>query len=308
MNPKRLLKPAPIECEEDLYKLRYPLILMPKYDGIRCFLANGRTYTNTMKEIPNDYIRNWLNDYTKNGYANCMWDGELLLRNTKDYNAVQSAVMSKDGEPDFYYCVFDCDLAGGKWFKAGGYSRRIAWVENQKFTDGKVVPANRYNVRDAKEVLDMEGLLLTFGFEGIILRDPEGKYKAGRSTFKEQICLKFKRTEDAEAEILELIEAEHNLNEATVDCRGLSKRTSHKDNKLGAGRLGSFKVRGINGRYKDKIFYVSPGCLDHDKCHWMWLEALDFIGDILTYKYDKTRGTDDAPSSARFKAFRKEME
>lgn len=315
----RLLKPAPILTEQVLHTLTYPLILQPKYDGIRCFLANGRTYTNPLKHIPNNHIRNHLSQFTSGPWVGCMWDGEILLRNTKDYNEVQSAVMTRLGEPDFKYVIFDCDMAGsggandkqGDWFRGGGYEQRIHWAAQQRFSvEARLVSTPWRMVKKVEDVLYYEKLLLEQGYEGIILRSPDGHYKQGRSTLNEQICLKFKRTEDAEARIIKLNEALHNRNEATTDARGLTKRSSHQHNKVGAGRLGSFTVEGINGRYKGKIFDVAPGCLTHEDCeriwsrHPMYYEAGE---EIITYKYDKTRGKEDGlPANARFKCFRKD--
>ncbi len=97
-----------------------------------------------------------------------------------------------------------------------------------------------------------EDCVVRRGFEGIIIRSPDSSYKSGRATLKEASLFKYKRTDDAEAVILETLELEHNSNERTFDERGYSKRSSHKAGKSGTSLAGSLLCKGINGKYKDK--------------------------------------------------------
>ncbi len=315
MNLTRLMKPAPIECEEDLSKIIFPVIMMPKYDGIRLCICNGKYLTNTLKTIPNRHIQEMLSPLKESSSlgGGSLLDGELLLHNTKDYNAVQSIVMSRDKDAgQIYYCIFDRVL--GKPSLEAWYSLRLNWVmSGMKYgTAGAIYPITRpaeftyaYNVED---ILKYEADVLNRGYEGLIFRSPTGPYKQGRSTFKEQYLLKFKRTADAEAEVLDVLEAQSNLNEATIDERGLTKRSSHQDNKVARGMVGSFRCKGLNGKYKGKIFDVSAGSMTEEDRITLWRAWQSGYKLLpITYKYDATRGTNDAPSSARFKAFRKEM-
>jgi DNA ligase 1 len=325
MNLTRLLKPAMIETEEQFQLLKFPLIAMPKFDGIRCALYKGKLLTNTLKEIPNKFITETLRPYTTGGQ---LFDGELILNNTKDYNKVQSAVMSREGEPrEFCFMAFDRVMFDSVKM---GYKNRLDWLYSYVHSVitlpyFRVAPYDIVN--SIEDIIIYEQRILEDGYEGIILRSLNGIYKQGRSTFKEGICYKFKRTEDAEAVILDCIELEHNLNDAETDERGLTKRSSHAVNKHGSGMLGSFKVKGINGRYKDKIFYVSAGSMTQEERAKCWYNRLSLVSKLsytayeeipppflldkpvtITYKFDKTRGTSDAPSSPRFKAFRNDME
>ena len=115
MNLKRPFKLTPIETEADLSKLKFPLIALPKYDGIRCMLHKGRLLSCTLKDIPNRYISHLLKplaEYVGDGII----DGELIRADTKDYNKVQSVVMSsqhKDSE-QLRYVMFDRIIQGTK--------------------------------------------------------------------------------------------------------------------------------------------------------------------------------------------------
>ncbi len=82
-------------------QVTYPIYASPKYDGIRCMTYNGSAYTRNEKLIPNIFVRNKLMHYPD-------LDGELILAYPDaDFNDCQSAFMSKDGEPDFMFLVFD---------------------------------------------------------------------------------------------------------------------------------------------------------------------------------------------------------
>lgn len=309
------MKPATIESEADLAKLKFPVFVSAKFDGIRCGIYGGKLLTNTLKEIPNHYIKVKLAPLIGNG----MFDGELLLKDTMEYNKVQSAVMSREGKPNFYYAIFDRIIDNNNWKMP--YKNRLDWLYSYinmphflSMTE-YVRPVLQIECNSVKEILYVERANVeTLGYEGIILRSPDGPYKWGRSTAREGYLFKFKRTDDAEAEILDCVELEHNLNRATEDERGLTKRSSHAENKVGSGMLGSFKVRGINGKYKDKIFFVSCGSMTQQQRRILWEEYHKnksksfFKWSIITYTFAKTRGTDDAPAEPRFKAFRKEME
>src|SRR5438045_1391159 len=52
-------------------------------------------------------------------------DGELILRNNKSFNAIQSAVMTEIGKPDFIYKVFDCIP---QWNQNNYYQNRVSEI------------------------------------------------------------------------------------------------------------------------------------------------------------------------------------
>src|SRR5690606_8348078 len=89
--------------------------------------------------------------------------------------------------------------------------------------DVLVVPHRLIN--NEAELLDYERVTVDAGFEGLILRDPNGPYKYGRSTAREGWMLKLKRFKDSEAEVIGVEEEMHNGNEAKVNALGLTERS-----------------------------------------------------------------------------------
>jgi DNA ligase-1 len=305
MKITRPLRAAAIELEEQLNTLQYPLIAQPKMDGIRCLCLNGKLYSRTMKPIPNREITTLMADITAGNGK--FFDGELLLEDTMDYNRVQSFVMSRDkvGLPWKYVC-FDMMYAD---YMRTPYERRLQDIYEQQAkqilaTQWRRVPF--YIVQNATQVLEYETKIISDGYEGIILRNPSALYKQGKATFKENIIYKFKRTADAEAEILDCVELLHNGNELDYNEIGYAKRSSHQDNLYGSGMLGSFRVRGMNGKYKGKEFLVSCGSMTHQERRDYWKLRGRMPALVITYKFAANRGSEDAPFEPRFLRFRED--
>ena len=99
----------------DLSTLAFPLLASPKLDGIRCIMRGSIAVSRKLLEIPNRYVQSQLK-----GLPDGL-DGELMLDLPGSFNAVQSAVMSVDGEPDFTFCAFD----GHTVNTARGFEERI---------------------------------------------------------------------------------------------------------------------------------------------------------------------------------------
>ena len=55
------------------------------------------------------------------------------------------------------------------------------------------------------------------GGEGLILRNPDGVYKFGRSTPKQQLSIKVKFFEQDEFEVIGFTERMHNANQAKIN-------------------------------------------------------------------------------------------
>lgn len=291
MKPFRCMKPAAI-TEADLDKLKYPVIVQPKYDGIRCVILNGKVLSGQLKPIPNKFIRQKLKE-DWGFFHECPYllDGELMLNvQGATFQDICSAVMSEDGEPDFSYEIFDAAIseAALKW----NYTSRVYDWQN---TIGEQLLA-----KDKTDVKLFESMTIDQGYEGIILRSPHAPYKFGRSTIKEGYLLKLKRFQDAEAEIIDCYPLETNLNEQETDERGLAKRSSAKSGKLETNMLGGFTVRGLNGEFKGVTFNIGSGFTENNRRTYLHTH---YKGRIIKYKYQST-GSKDKPRCPIFLGFR----
>jgi DNA ligase-1 len=123
-----------------------------------------------------------------------------------------------------------------------------------------------------------------------MLRDPNGRYKFGRSTAKEGILLKVKRFSDAEAVIVGFEERMHNGNPATTDALGHTERSSHKENLTGRGDLGALVVK---CELFESEFNIGTGFDDATRKE-IWDNRETYLGKVVKFKY-QTAGMKDVP-------------
>src|ERR1700741_3152735 len=186
------MKPL-LAIEADFSILTFPKLASIKLDGIRCLIVDGQAVTRSLKPIPNEYIRSLLSRPEFNGL-----DGEILCAEPTDpdcYRKTNSAVMSHDGKPEFAFHVFDINTRLGPYHYALLDLKARAWPEF-------ILVLPHHEIANHAHLEEFEQLAVDEGHEGVMLRDPNGHYKQGRSTAKEQILLKVKRFVDSEAEVI----------------------------------------------------------------------------------------------------------
>lgn len=273
----------------DLSKLVYPVLTSPKLDGIRCLVADGRVLARSLKPIPNAHVRDLLCDANFEGF-----DGELISGAT--FGETTSAIMSRSGQPAFAYHVFDLRLDTNRPFR-DRLSIATRTVDLAGLDWLRAVP-HRW-ARTPADVEDHEADALAAGFEGLMIRDPDGPYKAGRSTEREGWLLKLKRFADGEAEVIGFEEQLHNTNEATTNELGRTKRSSAQAGLVGAGVLGKLIVRDLASGVE---FGLGTGFNAEQRAD-LWHSRATLAGRIVKYK-SQPYGVKDAPRLPVFIGFR----
>ncbi|BAP34910.1 ATP-dependent DNA ligase [Ralstonia phage RSJ5] len=288
---------------DSLSKLLFPVFASAKVDGVRLATDDYgfSTYTRSMKEIPNAGLKAYLRDQDLPEWA---VDGELVCGPENDPNVMQattSQFMSKSkGLPDDWaYWLFDRvdadEDAEERFFLLREFYNSMA-------TSSRIKLLPQTTIRSLDELLEFEDGVLKQGFEGVMVRGVDSKYKFGRSTVKEQGLLKLKRFEDAEAVIVGFEEEMHNANEAKTNELGRTQRSTHKENQIGKGRLGALVVEAINGPFEGAVFNVGTGFTASDR-DFLWATRESLAGRIVTYKFFN-HGCVDAPRHPVFKGFR----
>jgi DNA ligase-1 len=158
-----------------------------------------------------------------------------------------------------------------------------------------------YNMQ---ELLAYEQIQLQDGFEGVMIRNPLGKYKYGRSTQKEAYLLKVKRFIDSESVVIGFEELMHNSNELRTNELGYAKRSSQKDGKIPMGILGALRVRDLESNVE---FSIGTGYTAEQRSK-LWAEKDNLLNKIVTYKSFKNTGVDIAPRFPVFKSFRDQID
>lgn len=248
-------------------KLKFPLCAQLKLDGIRCVIVDGKPLTRSLKEIPNREIFDALSDSKLEGFDGEIIVGPILAKDA--YRRTASFVMAPDktGEPWCFH-VFD------RWDSSLGFEDRHRGAAS---IAGLAAAPNSLRIRmlgyatanNAAELEDFERAILLWGGEGVILRDPAGRYKFGRSSVTKGELLKLKRFTDFEAEVIGVYELMHNGNEPTRNALGRTERSSAQAGLVGTGTLGGLILRALNGPWAGVEFRCGTGfTADYRRALW----------------------------------------
>lgn len=294
-----LLAPSQVPSNYEKYweKLQYPLLGSPKLDGIRGVVsADMFLMSRTWIQLPSYQAQEL---FTSVPYL----DGELIEGCETDfdvYNRTQSHIMSENKPGDLSYHIFDYahpDYHHLPFYERHLMAQRLIEGRNEPF---KIVP--HVPIENEEELLEYEQAQVTLGFEGIMLRTLNGRYKPGRATINEGIIYKLKRFLDAEGIVVGFIEREINTNEQLRDERGYAKRSSAKAGMRGAGTLGKFIVD-FNGQEIN----VGPGTFKHSELQKIWDNRDAYLQRILKFRYF-AHGIKDAPRHARATGWRDQID
>jgi DNA ligase-1 len=291
----RPMKGEELELNEESARTynQFPVYGTPKFDGIRAVQGDNRTLSSSFKDIPNLHIQEQMKVLPPGV------DGELILDNTT-FSNISSAVMSSDGKPNFVFCAFDYVSTSLN----EPYLERIKKLEALSLPTfcRKVIPTK---INSFEELVAYEQLCLDQGYEGIMIRSPDGPYKCGKATVKQGWLLKVKRFKDSECKIIGFEEQQENTNEKTVDELGKSKRSKHQAGMVGKGTLGKFLVEEIGDtHWKGKTFAIGTGDgLTAELRQQIWDNRDSYVGKIIVYKY-QMHGTKDLPRLPIWKGFR----
>jgi ATP-dependent DNA ligase len=246
--------------------LTFPKLVLPKYDGVRIHIDNGKVKSRTGKLIPNRFLQRELSALPSG------LEGEIVVNG--NFADTTSAVRSHDKEGfDFKLYLFDdSDFLGV-------YQDRLLslYTTIWDMDDKRLLVSDAKIVNDIDELLQLESEWVDLGMEGVIIRDPRSPYKQGRSTFKEQYYLSMKRYMTAEAKVV------------GYRC------------KMEGGRpvdtLGAFDLITPEG--------VEFGCgsgLTDDLRSQLWADKDSLIGKTVEFKYQKSEQV--APRFPVFLRFR----
>lgn len=293
---------------------RGPLLVQPKYDGIRCQVENGQIYSGRNgKLLPNEHVQS----FARHLLGRMHLDGEMMVKraygssyfcefadsvlpNGAKLRGVESQLMSREGHPEFCYVVFD-DLS----YPTASYTARFAKAKQQvdsilRDASGHIQLIASRAVYNVSEYTKWEEHYCLLGHEGACARLATGHYKEGRSTLNERLLLKHKRFEDDEAYVVMVEPLYTNTNEAiTNETTGLLERSSHQAGLEQQETMGALVCH--SAKFTES-FKVGTG-FDKVLREYIWQNRHSIVGQKITYKY-QPHGTKDRPRSPVFRRFR----
>lgn len=265
--------------DAEIPNLPYPMMLSSKLDGVRAVVRDGVVYSRSLKPIPNEHVQLLFGRKEYEGF-----DGELIVGESyadNVYNVTVSGVMREEGNPDVRFFVFDDAREEAADVPYGERYKRIMKLITAMVPSSRVVLLYQQYVNNENELLSFERSTVEAGYEGVMVRSPNGRYKHGRATNREALIFKLKRFQDSEAEIIGFEELYKNTNDKQVNELGDSFRSSHKDNLVPMGTLGALIVRDI----KTKIeFNIGTGYTQEVRAE-IWANQDKYLGKLAKYKH-----------------------
>lgn len=270
--------------------ITYPVIASYKLDGIRCIFKDGEMLSRSLKQIPNKQLQErfqFLKDYSR--VNNIILDGELYDHNmtfqeithyvmTEDFESERS--IKKHGEvkviPDtLQFHMFDRlnpDNLNEK------YIDRLLHNGIIKFKYLRYVKTSKIPNKQLLEAFYKKAL--NNGYEGLIVRNPESKYKMGRVTFKSGDGYKFKPYRTFDAVIKNVIQATKVRDgaEKTTNELGRSVTSKKKDDRVLVNKAAAFLCE-----YEGKDIKVVIAMTDKEK-EKIWKDRDKYINSVLEYK------------------------
>lgn len=284
-------------------KLKFPLIMQPKIDGVRGLNLLGQLTGRSLKTHANKYVT-----ATYSHRACVGLDGELAAQSETHPDLCRlttSAVNTIEGEPFTLWHVFD--LVNNDTLNKP-YVERLDLLERHvtlvKETEAGLT--NRIRTipwlicESLEQMIHKDTLWLAAGYEGSILRAINGKYKQGRSTPTEGGLLRIKRFAEAEAIVRGVIEGEQNLNEATVNETGHTARSTHKANMVPNGMVGALDCTDCK---TGKEITVAAGRMTHGERKAFFDFPQRIVGQTIKYK-TFLKGVKDLPRFPTYQCIR----
>jgi DNA ligase-1 len=273
--------------EVDLKTLRYPVLASPKIDGVRATFVNGRLLSRSLKPFGNQTL----------GDLHCATplDGELIVGDPTDKSIFPNTmkIVSAHGADIKDIVFYAFDIVGEMPF-----AERLMMSREHSIVGLRTRHVYHVTCYEERDLLVYENEVLSQGYEGVMLRDPQGKYKFGRSTKSEQGLLKLKRKLRSEARVIGFEELMHNANELKTDNLGYADRSTHKANMIPMGTLGALIVEDVKTKVQ---FNIGTGFTQQDR---MEIWKLQPKGMLVSYEY--LPSVKDKPRCPVFIGFRAE--
>jgi DNA ligase-1 len=285
--------------ELNIKDVKFPLLVSYKLDGIRCIFKDGQMYTRALKQFPNVQLRNRFKnvaDWTKS--TNVLLDGELLSKSLT-FNELSGITRQLDKAlpDDLYFYCFDA-------VKNENYDEKF---QNRLKELNIMGIEYLHHVKELKQVLVDTSIGITilyeqaldWGCDGLILRDPNGRYKFGRGTTKEGLIYKMKPFQTFDARIVDVIQATEVREgaEKKTNELGRSVTSKKKDDRILIKKAAAFLVI-----YIEKKLKVTIAMTDKEKKK-VWENKEWYIGRWIEYK-GMLVGSKDLPRHPVFIRFR----
>lgn len=236
--PRRHMKPHNKEWTlEELDSLApWPLYASTKYNGIRGSVQDNLVVSNSGKPIRNTFVQELFSEFEG-------LDSEIILDSPVAPDVrpkSQGFCNSNYREGNVHFYVFDSLSIKAQ------YIDRLAEIQHYNSDLITIVPQTL--VHSIDDIVTLQHEALEAGYEGLVLRSPNGVYRNGRCSWKQLTSpagsmLKFKQFDELEAQVIDFKPLKRNMNMAEAGPLGLTERSTSKAGLIeDHTMLGAFKV------------------------------------------------------------------
>jgi DNA ligase-1 len=288
-------------------KLRFPVGVQPKIDGVRGLNMDGKLKGRSGKPLKNKCTTAY---FSRPEYVGI--DGELAAESETNpilCRLTSSATSTIEGDSfvmwhAFDYLTDDTRLLPYK-HRYSRLQQYVAGMHRAGFLKRvRVVPL--HVARNINELESLHHSFIGLGYEGTIIRDLEGMHKEGRSTVPEMGLLRIKDFIEEEAVCIGLTQGSTNNNIAQINELGRTFRSSHAENKEPNGQVGSLQCRILKTSELFKegdLITVAPGTLTENECVYYWSNIEELIGKVIKFKHFP-KGVKNKPRFPQFQSIR----
>lgn len=254
----------------------FPKLVSLKLDGIRAVFKDGELLARSLKPIRNKQIQEKFSNITTYSKLGLIFDGEFYSHELT-FQEISSVVNSSDKEvPDSlkFHCF---DFIDSENYDEE-FELRFQKFQERLYSFENVVVLKQLKANSKKDIDRLFEKAIKKDYEGLILRDPKGRYKCGRSTVNEGLLLKVKPFETFDAKVIAIEERHENLNVSQKNELGNSFKRNTKDMKSGVG-IASVLVTEYNG------YEVKPTLTGTEEFRKeIWDNQEKYIGKMFEYK------------------------
>jgi DNA ligase-1 len=277
------------QIEFDDPRIRYPMLGSVKFDGTRCVCVDGELLTRNMKPQKNKNLyRHLAPMVAASKRLGLVFDMELY-DHTLSCHGDHTSILAAHDKPipeSMIAHYFDC-IPIEDWRRGSGghpFSERIARAWDVAFGEPWIQPVAHRPIKHEQDARFTFADAVGLGYEGIMLRCPNGLYKHGRATIKESNILKFKAFETMDGEIIEVMQRRKMKDglDRTLTPTGHMERIHTKDSFDLDEMVGAFKVRFEDGTVSEANYGRG---FDHETRRKHWEERVSLVGRCVEVRH-----------------------
>lgn len=304
--------------EEIAFHLRFhkKLLAFIKYDGVRGLIKDGKLIGKSGLSHANRAFTQLYSDPALEGL-----DGEIVVlgddgkyhpesclrKTTSALSTISASMVSHK------FMIFDCFADPHSDLSQLGYQQRYFQLCQRlpalmkKWPHLELVQGIEFF--NLPELAAFEKRLLQSSHEGVIIRNPHGKYKYGTSGKLSVELFRLKAFVEEEIQITSFTVATSNLNPVQKDAFGLAKRSSHQANKTLKHEVGSVTgvlLKDCVDPFTSRIVFAkgteltaATTSLEIDQRQLMYEHRKKLIDQVAKVKFF-TKGVKDRPKFATF--------